>query len=140
MFSSFIYLVLNFRLTQHCPNQQDDYCRLDRAIRTLNFNANIKALNTQIMVCQKTNTRKLWSDSPTSGHVTDVCESMLKTEWSRSSEWLANRVSKFRWLVIHRLDDDDNLSDNSVGQTESPYRRSIRFAQTGGPFQHSISQ
>jgi hypothetical protein len=76
---------------------------LDRAIKTLNFNADIKALNTSIMVCQKTNSRKLWSDSPTSGDITDPCESMLRMEWKSASDWIPQRVSKFRWLVFHHL-------------------------------------
>jgi hypothetical protein len=97
--------------------------QLDQAIKTLNFNADIKALNTQIIVCHKTNSRKLWSDSPTSGHVTDVCKSMLQTEWSQATYWIPNQVSKFRWLLIHHLEkersnleywsDEGKLSDDN---------------------------
>jgi hypothetical protein len=99
---------------------------LDRAIKTLNFNADIKALNTSIMVCHKINARKLWSDSPTLAYVTDVCESMLKTEWKCASDWIPHHVSQFRWLVIHHLetersdleywsdkDDKDSLLDDN---------------------------
>ena len=88
---------------KNCSSPVMPQNRLDRAIKTLNFNADIKALNTSIMVCQKTNSRKLWSDSPTSGYVTDPCESMLRTEWKAASDWIPQRVSKFRWLVFHRL-------------------------------------
>ena len=75
--------------------------RLDCAIKTLNLNADVKAINTQIMVCKKATSKKTWTDSPTSGHVTDPCESMLKTEWRAASNWVAYRRSKFRWLVVH---------------------------------------
>jgi hypothetical protein len=43
--------------------------RLDRAIKTLNINADVKAINTSIKLCQKTNQHKLWSDTSTSGFV-----------------------------------------------------------------------
>ncbi len=88
---------------KNCSSPVMPQNRLDHAIKTLNFNADIKALNTSIMVCQKTNSRKLWFDSPTSGYVTDPCESMLRTEWKAASDWIPQRVSKFRWLVFHRL-------------------------------------
>ena len=50
---------------------------LEHAIKTLNFNAHIKALYTCIMVCQKSNAHKLWSDTPTSAYITNPCESLL---------------------------------------------------------------
>jgi hypothetical protein len=62
--------------------------QLDQAIKNLNINTDIKPLNTSIMVCHKTNSWKLWSDSPTSGYVTDPCESMLKMEWKCASDWI----------------------------------------------------
>ena len=89
---------------KHCSSPVMPQNRLDRAIKTLNLNAEIKALNTNIMVCHKTNRRKLWSESPTSAYVTDPCESMLKTEWIAASDWIPHRVSKYRWLLIHRLE------------------------------------
>jgi hypothetical protein len=62
---------------KNCSSPVMPQNRLDRAIKTLNFSADIKALNASIMLCQKTNARKLRSDSPTSGHVTDPCESLV---------------------------------------------------------------
>jgi hypothetical protein len=58
------------------------------------------------MVCHKFNAKELWSDLPTYGHVTDLCESMLRTEWKFSSDWIPYRISKCRWLVMHHLDND----------------------------------
>jgi hypothetical protein len=91
------------------------------------------------MVCHKTNQRKLWSDSPTSGHLTDVCESMLLTEWRRSSDWIPNLVSKYCWLLIHHLEtehhnledwsDEDNYSeiynsdDDAIPHSPLPFRQ-----------------
>jgi hypothetical protein len=66
--------------------------QLDRAIKTLNLNADIKALDTSI---EKTNKPKLWSDTPTYGHVTDPCESMLRTKWNFASHWIPHHMSKY---------------------------------------------
>jgi hypothetical protein len=93
---------------------------LECAIKTLNFNAHIKALNTCIMVCHKTNARTLWSDTPTSAYVTDPCESLLSTEWKGSETWIAYRVSKYRWLTLHRLDKEHSRLDSwSDDESES---------------------
>jgi hypothetical protein len=63
--------------------------RLDRAVKMLHLNApEIKAANTSIKVCQRSNSKKTWLDTPTSDHDTDPCESMLQTEWSCSSDWI----------------------------------------------------
>jgi hypothetical protein len=112
---------------KNCSSPVMPQNRLDRAIKTLNLNAEVKAANTRIMVCYKSNSLKLWSDTPTSAHVTDPCESMLNTEWKRASDWIPYRLSKYRWLVVHRLeihhegssdwsddegDDDDESDDN----------------------------
>ena len=86
---------------KNCSSPVMPQNRLDCAIKTLNLNAEVKAANTQIMVCQKATSRKTWSDTPTSGHVTDPCESMLKTEWKAASNWVAYRRSRFKWLVVH---------------------------------------
>jgi hypothetical protein len=77
---------------------------LDRAIKTLNLNADVKAVNSRIMICHNLNSKKLWSDTPTSDHVTDPCKSMLKTGWKCASQWIPYCVSKFRWLVMHHLE------------------------------------
>jgi hypothetical protein len=53
---------------------------LDRVIKMLTLNADVKALNTSIKVCKKTNKQKLWSNIQTSGYVAYPCESMLRTE------------------------------------------------------------
>ena len=75
---------------------------LDRAMKTLYLNADIKAANTSIKVCQRSNSKKLWSESPTSNLVTDpCCESMLQTEWSRSPlDWTPHQVGPCRWLLL----------------------------------------
>ena len=56
------------------------------------------------MVSNKTNRTKLWSDSPTSAHVTDVCKSVLQIEWTCATDWIPQCVSEFRWLLVHCLD------------------------------------
>ena len=78
------------------------------------------------MLCHKTNTRKLWSNTPTSGHVTDVCESMLQTEWKSAKDWIAHRDSQHRWFVIHHLENDrsnvtgwsDDESDSEIDEMD----------------------
>jgi hypothetical protein len=105
--------------------------RLDTAIKTLNLNADVKAQNTQIMVCSKSNSKKIWTATPTSAHVTDPCESMLNTEWKAASHWIPYRVSKWRWLVQHHMekqrfsfndwsdeDESDENEDNNSGDEE----------------------
>ncbi len=62
--------------------------KLEHAIVTLDFNATVKAQNTSIMLCQKLMQGSCGLITPTSGHVTDVCESMLQTEWKRSEDWI----------------------------------------------------
>jgi hypothetical protein len=108
--------------------------RLDRVVKTLHLNAEIKAANTSIKVCQKSNSKKLWSDSPTSDHVTDPCESMLHTEWTHLSDWNPHRVEWYRWLLIHSPnkkfsynnewsdkddDDEDKEDDDDDNDSES---------------------
>jgi hypothetical protein len=74
--------------TKNCSTPVMPQNRLDWAVKTLHLNAEIKAANTSIKVCQKSNSKKSWSDSPTSDHVTDPSESMLQTEWTHSSDWI----------------------------------------------------
>jgi hypothetical protein len=122
---------------KNCASPVMPQNRLDRAIQTLNFNADVKALNTQILVCNKTNRRKLWSDSPTSGHVTDVCESMLLTEWRRSSDWIPHRVSKYRWLLIHHLEaENHHLEDWSDEDSEDQLSADDTIPLPGTPPPH----
>jgi hypothetical protein len=109
--------------------------RLDRAIKTLNFNADIKAINTSIKLCEKTNKKKLWSDSPTAGHVTDPCESMLITEWKLSSDWIPHRVAQHRWLVLHHLEKVheslDYWSDEEEDQEEDEEEKEPQDTKLG---------
>jgi hypothetical protein len=66
---------------KNCSSPVMPQNKMDTCIKTLNMNADVKAANTQIMVCHKSTSTKTWTDTPTSGHATDSCESMLKTEW-----------------------------------------------------------
>ena len=86
---------------KNCASPVIPQNRLDGTIKTLNLNADVKAINTQIMGCQKATARKTWIDTPTSAHVTDPCESMLRTEWKAAANWVAYRRSRFKWLVVH---------------------------------------
>ena len=79
---------------------------LERAVSTLHMNADLKTQNTCIMMEEKMASRKLWSDSPTSNHVTDLCENLLMTEWSKSDDWIAYRANAKRWLVCYRNEED----------------------------------
>jgi hypothetical protein len=128
---------------KNCSSPVMPQNRLDRAIKTLNLNADVKAINTSIKLCQKTNQRKLWSDTPTSGFVTDVCESMLKTEWKCASAWIPHQVSKYRWLVIHHSEtahsnfnswsDDDEDTDSDEEEKEDPISDNDGASKKFGP-------
>ncbi len=111
---------------KNCSSPVMPQNRMDTCIKTLNMNADVKAANTQIMVCHKSNSRKTWTDTPTSGHVTDPCESMLKTEWKQANNWVVYRRSRFRWFVVHEAqnerhryndwsDDDDSDDEEDDG-------------------------
>jgi hypothetical protein len=78
--------------------------KLDPCIKMLDMNAKMKVANTSIIVFQKANSTKSWSDSPTAGHVTDPCESILITEWKSAADWTPYHVSQIRWLVVHCSD------------------------------------
>jgi len=75
---------------------------LEKAVETLNFNTTVKTQNTCILNQEKMTSRKLWSDSPTSDYVTDLCESLLKTEWSKADFWDSFRAGEKRWLTCHK--------------------------------------
>jgi hypothetical protein len=104
--------------------------RLDRAVQTLHLNATMKAGNKSIDVCHKSNSKKTWSDSPTSKYFTDPCESMLQTEWRLSTAWTPHRVSQYRWLLTHSAneecsdetsEDEDSLdTDNNSEDSSDP--------------------
>jgi hypothetical protein len=57
----------------------------DCAVQTLRLNATLKAGNKSIDIRHKSNSKKLWSESPTSKYVTNPCKSMVQTEWGISS-------------------------------------------------------
>jgi hypothetical protein len=91
---------------KYCSSPVLPQNKLDHCIKTLDMNAKMKATNNSIMVCQKANSTKSWSDSPTAGRVTDPCESMLITKWKSAVDWTPYHVSQFllRWLAVHRGD------------------------------------
>jgi hypothetical protein len=89
--------------------------RIDRAAQTLSFNADVKSVETKILMEQKLSTKSLWSNSPTSNSVTDICESMLMFEWNEGcSRRKVFRTSHHRWIVIH----ENSLDESPTQETD----------------------
>jgi hypothetical protein len=74
---------------------------MDKAITVLMDNADIKIKDTMIEMWSKTNSTKLWSDTPTANFVTNLCESMLITVWRKAKDWIPHRAAHYQWLVAH---------------------------------------
>lgn len=87
---------------KHCAVPVMPQNTLENSVSTLSFNAELKFLNTKIRVSHKSTSTKLWASSPTSGFVTDLCESMLLTEWSSAKEYHLFRSGSSNWLVVHK--------------------------------------
>ena len=123
---------------KNCSSPVMPQNRLDRAVQTLNLNAQMKAGNTSIKVCRKANSKKTWATSPTAEHVTDPCESMLQTEWSHAFDWIPHRTAQHRWLVIHRLDRKcSSLNEWSEGE-DSVVSESNSEVGGGSPTQFGL--
>jgi hypothetical protein len=105
---------------RNCASHVMPQSLLEQTIKTLNLNTKNKAKNTSIMVCNKTNCQKLWSDSPTSAHITDPCKSMSKMEWKRATDWIFHCLLEWRWLIIYQLDKvGSSMSDWSYDKADS---------------------
>lgn len=91
---------------KHCPVPVDPQSKLDQMAKTLCFNAKIKMKNTKIRATQKATSKKPWSESPTSMHVTDLCEALLQEEWQKIKTYMAVKVATHCWLVLHKQDND----------------------------------
>jgi len=66
---------------KHCSIAVNPSCRMDKAVRILMGNSEVKTKNTCIRVCESATQKKLWSNSPTSKWLTPVAESMVREEW-----------------------------------------------------------
>jgi hypothetical protein len=119
---------------KHCATPVMPQNCLDRAVQTLHLNATMKAGNKSIDVCHKSNSKKSWSDSPTSQYGTDPCESMLQTEWRLSTTWTPHRVSQYRWLLIHSANEacSDESSEDDESDEESDDEYSDESSEVGG--------
>ena len=130
---------------KNCASPVMPQNNLDRSIKTLSLNAEIKAANTSILVANKTHRTKLWTDSPTSAYVSDPCESMIQSEWTHASDWIPHRVSEFRWLLVHRLDkpvitsndwpkeDDSDTSDEEEEELDVDMQQQKDYRSKFGP-------
>ncbi len=121
---------------KHCATPVMPQNRLDRAVQTLHLNATMKAGNSSIHLCHKSNSKKSWSDSPTAKYVTDPCESMLQREWCLSSTWIPHRVSQHRWLLVHSTDaasSDKSSEDSSEDEDSHEYVPKNLDSNTFGP-------
>jgi hypothetical protein len=130
---------------KNCASPVMPQNNLDRSIKTLSLNAEIKAANTSILVANKTHRTKLWTDSPTSAYVSDPCESMIQSEWTHASDWIPHRVSEFRWLLVHRLDkpvitsndwpkeDDSDTSDEEEEELDVDMQEQKDYRSKFGP-------
>ena len=95
---------------------------VEKAAKTLYLNADVKTRNTCIKMCEKNSSRKLWSSSPTSDFVTDLCESLLMTEWSKADDYISYRSRCDQWFVCHVNEKKDRViaaSNDSATELES---------------------
>ena len=96
---------------------------MEKAAKTFLFNADLKTQNTMIKMEHKFASSKLWSDSPTSAHVTDLAENLILTEWRKGKDYMSYRSNTRRWFVCHKNENvsvdvgdedlDDDLEDSS---------------------------
>ena len=68
---------------KHCAASVSPQNKLNTSVEILTFNAEIKAKNTSIEMCTKSNSRKSWSASPSSHIVTDLAESIILQQWKK---------------------------------------------------------
>ena len=74
---------------------------MEKAAKTLAFNADLKTQNTMIKMQDKFASKKLWSSSPTSDYVTDLAESLILTEWRKADNYDSYRYGATNWYVCH---------------------------------------
>ena len=107
--------------TKHSSNPVRPSTSLEKAVRVLERNSNIKAIDRSISVCERANSTKLWSFTSTSAVVTEVAESMISQEWASRSNYKCILVGTGTWYVTHKEntwypeddeDDEDSEEDN----------------------------
>jgi hypothetical protein len=89
--------------------------KLDRVVKTLHSNAEVKYQDTVIHLSEKLNSAKLWSSSPTANHVTDVCESLLQDEWSKADQWISCHSEPGIFYVAHKREMGDEETVDKEG-------------------------
>ena len=67
---------------------------MDNLAKTLTFQGTIRAIELDHIYAQEMLRQPVWSELPTSGHVTTVCESLLKIQFDRISLYEA------RWIGV----------------------------------------
>ena len=95
---------------------------MEKAAKTLLFNADLKTQNTMIKMEHKFASRKLWSGSPTSAHVADLAENLILTEWRKGKDYMSYRSNTRRWFVCHKNEivDVDVVDEDSDDDWEDP--------------------
>ena len=88
--------------------------KLEKAVRVLENNSQIKAIDRSIAICDRANSTKLWSLTSTSASVTNVAESMINHEWESRSNYDCILTCHRNWSVsklIKGRDSDNETSD-----------------------------
>ena len=109
--------------TKHSSDPVRPSTTLEKAVRVLERNSNIKAIDRSISVCERANSTKLWSSTSTSAFVTEVAESMINQEWMSRNQYKCVLVAPRTWYVTHKEnnwypedDDEDNDDDGSENE------------------------
>ena len=90
--------------------------RLDESFKTMHQMSQLKAMQTQIEVSKEQHDAKLWSDSPSSPHLTKLGEALVSQEFGARKNWKHIRTAKDCWLVLHK---DEKLGDDMGWKPEA---------------------
>jgi len=97
---------------KHCASPVHPQNRIDRSVEILRFNEEVKSGELKNKLCSKMNSKKCWSKTATSGHVTDMVESILCQEWIEgTSQCVTCCTSRFRLLCCYNGDRHEELED-----------------------------
>ena len=117
--------------TKHSSNPVRPSTTLEKAVRVLERNSTIKAIDRSISVCERANSTKLWSYTSTSAVVTEVAESMISHEWSSRNNYKCILAGHGTWYVTHKEnnwypeddedDDEDSEEDNSSNKSNDKH-------------------
>ena len=91
---------------------------MDKAVTCLMDNANFKTQDKLIERWAKTHSTELWSESPTTNFVTDLCKSMLVTAWKKGNDWIPHCAGQYQWLVAHKKEKEHGEKEDHLWELD----------------------